>query len=198
MTLPSHTADPTASSQKVSDDPSHFKRQKRVARTRLTPWRFKWLMRLYPPLLANGVRATEVSDDFRTLKVKLKKTLLNTNFNGAIFGGTITAAFDPWIGVMYWQVLTHHGFQPMVVNYALNVRFKRPATKSLWMRYSIPEADVKAAVAALNNGEKFVKSYFVDATDSRTDGEGQVVATAEVVIHLRAKKPAGTKQSVSF
>lgn len=175
------------------DTRADFRRQKRLARWRLTPRRLKWVMGLYPPLLINGVRAVRVSEDFRALRVKLSKTWLNTNFNGAIFGGTVTAAFDPWLGVMYWQILNHHGYQALVVNYALNVRFKKPALGSVWMDFLIPETDVAAALERLAAGEKYVKSYFVDAVDRKNE----VIASAEVVVHMRVKQP-NHRPNVSF
>lgn len=171
-----------------------FRRQKRLVRYRLTPWRFRWIMALYPPLLINSIRATEVSNDFRSVTVRLRKTWLNTNFNGAIFGGTVTMAFDPWLGVMFWQVLTHRGLQALVVNYALNVRFALPATSTVWIRFEIPEDDVHQAVARLQRGDKYVKSYWAEAKNR----SGDIVATAEVVVYMRARTSGLHRGRVSF
>jgi hypothetical protein len=180
-------------SQKVSEDPRYFRKQGLLARFRITPWRLKWLMMLYPPLFANGVRAKKISADYRDVEVRLGKTLFNTNFNGSIFGGTIAAAFDPWYGVMFWQILNHKGMHCLVVNLGMNVHFKKPALSSLTMHFHIPEEDVATAIAALHERGKYVKEY----TASALDKWGDLAATADVVVHMRIKQGAG-KPKVSF
>lgn len=179
---------------RVSQDPAYFRRQGVLARFRLTPWRFKWFMALYPPLLVNGVRAVRVAPTYQHVRVKLAKTWLNTNFNGSIFGGTLAAAFDPWLGVMYWQILTHRGVHALVVNLSLKVEFKRPAVSRVWMDFTVTDAEVEAALASLAERGKHVVPYTVQALDR----QGTCIAQAEVVLHIRTRQATQPTAGISF
>ena len=70
----------------------------------MTPRSFKWLMNLYPPLFFNRIRVVRVSKNFKEVDVVIKKSLLNKNIQGTIFGGTLFSAADPYYTRMYDQI----------------------------------------------------------------------------------------------
>jgi acyl-coenzyme A thioesterase PaaI-like protein len=61
----------------------------------------KWIMRFYPPLLLQRIWVIGFDKGFKGVSVKISKSLLNRNYNGSIFGGTIFAAADPFYPVLF-------------------------------------------------------------------------------------------------
>jgi hypothetical protein len=52
----------------------------------------KFILNIFPPLLFNRIVLKEISNDFLEMKVVIKKSLFNMNFNKTIFGGSIFSA----------------------------------------------------------------------------------------------------------
>jgi hypothetical protein len=154
---------------------------------KLTPFKLRWLMNLYPPLFFNAVRCKFVSADYRHVRVRIWKNLFNTNFHGSIYGGTILCAVDPWFGVQFWQILNHHGERTVVVVMAVEAQLKKPALTSLTLDFKLSGQDVRDCLDALHARGKFVKGFPVEAVDDR----GNVCATANIVVHIRRRDPGG-------
>ena len=57
-------------------------------------------MNLWPPFLLTGIHIDEVSDDFRLVRVRLRRTRLTTNYVGTQFGGSMFAMTDP-----FWMIM---------------------------------------------------------------------------------------------
>lgn len=161
---------------------------------RLSPNRLKWFITLYPPLLFNGIRILSVRHDYQQVRVKIWKNVCNTNFHGSIFGGTVLCAFDPFFGVMLWQILNHRGEKAEVVVMALEAQLKKPAMTSLWLDFKISDAEVQLVTEDLHARGKHVKGYRVDALDKT----GQLIATANVVVHIKRKDPPGRLPNLGY
>lgn len=152
---------------------------------RLRPWQLKWLMRLYPPLLFNRIVCTRVGADFRELEVRVRKSWLNRNLNGTIFGGTISAAFDPWYGMLYWQLFAHRRQPVQVWVKALEVTYHQPAATDLFLRFRVADDELAQVEAGLAERGKKAIVYHTDALDRH----GQACATAKCVVVVRLVGP---------
>ena len=57
---------------------------------------FNW----WPPFRGAGIRVRDIAPDFRSATVELRMRLLNRNYVGTHFGGSLFAMTDPFFMVM--------------------------------------------------------------------------------------------------
>jgi len=153
-----------------------------MARTRiLKPWQLGWMLNWYPPLMLQRIRVDHVADDFCNIRMRAKRSLLNRNLNGTMFGGTIYAAADPIFPLMYWQALARRGLDLQTWLMATDTRFKHPAASDLLFDFKITEVDLQEAETQLRQRGKSVRTHQVLAIDVK----GQVCAELELVSYLR-------------
>ncbi len=151
---------------------------KRLAFSKLSAGTFRRLMSLYPPLLLNRIYAKKMSEDFRYAQVVIKKSFLNKNPNGSIFGGTLACAADPWIGAMYWQILTRKNIKARIWVRAAEYDYLKPADTNITMDIQITQAEIEEVSEKLLQGEKVVKTYFLEMKNEHKE----VCCTAKLVM----------------
>ncbi|MHC4824221.1 MAG: PaaI family thioesterase [Planctomycetota bacterium] len=139
------------------------------------------MLNWYPPLLLQRVRVDRVSPDFLAIDVRAKRSLLNRNLNGTMFGGTIYAAADPVFPLMYWQALARRGLDLQTWLMATDTRFRRPAATDLLFAFRLQPDDLDQAQAELEDRGKAVRTHRLEALDR----EGEVCAELELVSYLR-------------
>jgi hypothetical protein len=141
----------------------------------------KWLMRLYPPLLFQRIWVVRFNKGFKGLRVKIKKSLFNKNYNGSIFGGTIFAAADPFYPVLLHQVLKPMGMQKLKVwSKSSQINFLKPALTDLNFEIIITDNDIDHALEILTVTGKYERSFPVNIYNK--DGEICVSLINEVYI----------------
>jgi hypothetical protein len=141
----------------------------------------KWLMRLYPPLLFQRIWVVRFNKGFKGVRVKIKKSLFNKNYNGSIFGGTIFAAADPFYPVLLHQVLKPMGMQKLKVwSKSSQINFLKPALTDLNFEIIITDNDIDNALEILNVTGKYERSFPVNIYNK--DGEICVSLINEVYI----------------
>ncbi|HQU90597.1 MAG TPA: DUF4442 domain-containing protein, partial [Denitromonas sp.] len=67
---------------------------------RLGPGLLKWGINLWPPFLGAGIRVQHIAADFSEITVALKMGLLNRNYVGTHFGGSLFSMTDPFFMLM--------------------------------------------------------------------------------------------------
>ncbi|MFB9844443.1 DUF4442 domain-containing protein [Mucilaginibacter ginsenosidivorans] len=154
----------------------------------------KWAMRFYPPMFFQRIWVIGFEKDFRGVKVKINKSLINSNYNNSIFGGTIFAAADPFYPLLFHQVLTHKGYKVRVWMKSAEIRYLKPGRKDLFFTISIAETEIEEVEQVLHSGEKYIKEHPVTMYDR--DGELCVEMTCE--IYIRNLSHPETKDSVSI
>ena len=82
---------------------------------------FRRGINLWPPFVGAGIRITRISADSREIDVALKLRLLNRNYFGTQFGGSMFAMTDPFFALMMLRNLG-----PEYVEKTLYIR-RRPA-----------------------------------------------------------------------
>ncbi len=142
------------------------------------------LLNLWPPFRGAGVRVVEIAPDFRTAKVELRARLLNRNYVGTHFGGSLYAMTDPFFMIMMMQNL---GRDYIVWDKAGTVRYLKPAKGTVTAHFRIGESDVARAREATANGDKYEPRFKVDIVDA----DGVVVADVEKTLHIRKKSRNG-------
>ena len=139
------------------------------------------LLNLWPPFRGAGVRVVDIAPDFRTAKVELRSRLLNRNYVGTHFGGSLYAMTDPFFMIMMMRNL---GREYIVWDKAGTVRYLKPAKGTVTASFRLDETDVSKAREATANGDKYEPRFRVDIVDAA----GMVVADVEKTLHIRKKQ----------
>jgi acyl-coenzyme A thioesterase PaaI-like protein len=147
----------------------------------VSPRKMRRLMAIYPPLLFNRIVPRRFADDYSSCEVVIRRSWLNRNINGTIFGGTLFCAADPWHGVMYWQRLARLGRNVQVWVRAAEMDFRKPGRTDLTMLIQVPDAHIEACVEALDSRGKYKHVYETPITDTH----GDIVAVSKIVVYVR-------------
>jgi acyl-coenzyme A thioesterase PaaI-like protein len=140
------------------------------------------LFNLWPPFRAAGIRVREISPDFRSATVELRMKLLNRNYVGTHFGGSLFAMTDPFFMIMMMKNL---GPGYLVWDKAGTVRFLKPARGTVTARFTMPEERVAEARERTAGGEKHEPQFRVEIVDE----QGVTVADVEKTLYIRRKAP---------
>lgn len=143
------------------------------------------LFNIWPVFRAAGIRVREIAPDFRSATVELRTKLLNRNYVGTHFGGSLFSMADPFFMILMMKSL---GPEYVVWDKAGTVRFLRPARGTVTARFRLTEEDVARAREMTASGAKYEPVFRVDIVD----GEGNVVADVEKTLHIRRKRTDGT------
>lgn len=141
----------------------------------------KWAMRFYPPLLFQRVWVKKFHKDFRGVDVKIHRSLLNRNYNGSIFGGTIFSATDPFYAILFDQILQREGYKVLIWLKSAHIQYKKPARKNLGFSITIIPTQIEQAKIDLNEIGKHVVEFEFDLHDQ----EGLLCATVRNEVYIR-------------
>lgn len=141
----------------------------------------KWAMRLYPPMLFQRIWVMRFAKDFTSVEVKVNKSLLNRNYNGTIFGGSIFSAADPFYAILFDQIFQRKGYKTIAWLKSAKINFLKPGKSDLYFKISLSDEDIREAEHLLNEGGKFVKTYLLEIKDKK----GEVCAVVQNEIYLR-------------
>jgi hypothetical protein len=125
----------------------------------------KWIVRFYPPLFFQRIWVVKFHNDFLGVKVKIKKSFFNRNYNNSIFGGTIFAAADPFYPILFHQVFTHKGYKILAWSRASEIQYLKPAVTDLIFEINLTGAEIAEAENILNTEGKYVRSHPLEIYD---------------------------------
>ena len=140
------------------------------------------LFNLWPPFRGMGIRVRELSPDFTHAVVELRMKLLNRNYVGTHFGGSLFAMADPWFMILMMKRL---GEDYVVWDKSGSVRFIKPARGTVTARFEMPEDRVAEAREFTSGGKKYEPVFKAAIVDE----QGVTVAEVEKTLHIRKKKP---------
>ncbi|MDB5285641.1 MAG: hypothetical protein JWR05_590 [Mucilaginibacter sp.] len=142
----------------------------------------KWLMRLYPPLFFQRIWVKEFSKGFKGVKVKINKSLLNRNYNGSIFGGTIFAAADPFFPILFNQILILNGKKNFKIwSKSSKVDFLKPALTNLFFEIMLTDADIEYALETLTIAGKYEGRFPIDIYNK----DGDICVSFQNEVYIR-------------
>lgn len=150
--------------------------------SRITPFRFKTIFNFYPPLFINRTKVIHVSDDFKEVDVVLRFSLINRNFNGSTFGGSIFMAADAYYPIMYRAALSNRHVQSQAWLKQAEIDYLKPACSDLTYKYRLSDEDMDNAETAIRDAGRFKEWHTVEAVDK----EGDVCARIKLLSYLRA------------
>ena len=156
-----------------------------LARLRFSPGTMRFGMNLWPPFVGAGIRVLKISADYRSVTVRLRPGLLNRNYFGTHYGGSLFSMTDPFYVLMLLHNLPR-GYR--VWDRAARIEFKAPGRDDVFAHFELTDAMLAAVLAATAGGAKFEPTWSVDVVDA----DGKVVATVEKTLYIR-RTPASDK-----
>jgi hypothetical protein len=141
----------------------------------------KWAMRFYPPLFFQRIWVKKFHKDFKGVEVKISKSLLNSNYNNSIFGGTIFSASDPFYALLFDQALVRRGFKIRVWLKSAQISYLKPGRSNLYFKIILTEEDILEAEAALQTVGKFVKAFPMEIKGAN----GEICASVVNEVYVR-------------
>lgn len=141
----------------------------------------RWMGNFWPPYLGAGVRIDNVSQDFRTIKVRLKSSWWNKNYVGTQFGGSIYAMVDPFFMMM---IMNNLGKEYIVWDRAAKIEFLRPGRSELFAEFKIDADLLDQIIRDTSAGNKLLIDLPVTIFDDHQEKIAEVIKT----IYIRKKQ----------
>ena len=155
-------------------------KNKQLRHKPIAAWKFKFLLNLYPPMLAAGIKMTHLSDDYRDITVILKQRWYNTNYVGTIFGGAMYTMADPFYMLI---LLRNLGEQYIVWDKAASIDFKKPGRGTLTAIFRFSDEELQEIRNQADQRDKYVFDKPVDLVDQ----DGVIAATVIKTLYVRRK-----------
>jgi len=140
---------------------------------------------IWLPYLGAGIKILELSNDYRYVRVCLKRSWYNGNYVGTQFGGSIYAMTDPFYMLM---LINNLGRDYIVWDKAAQIQFLKPGRSTLFAEFKIDDQLLDLVRSETAEGEKYVFSLPVDVKDE----DQNVVARIEKTIYVRKKPTKGS------
>jgi acyl-coenzyme A thioesterase PaaI-like protein len=148
------------------------------ARLKPGPRALKWLLRLWPTYAFAGIRVRSISPDYSYARVELKLGLLNRNYFGTAFGGSLYAMVDPMYALMLASKLAP---AYVVWDKSASIRFLKPGRGRMVAEFRLsPERLEEIRQAAVRDG-KHEPHFLIEIRDQ----QGTLIAEVEKVLYVR-------------
>jgi len=152
-----------------------------ITRLRFSAGMFRFGINLWPPFVGAGIHVTEISPDFRSATVRLRHGLLNRNYFGTHYGGSLFSMTDPF----YALLLLHNLPRGYVVwDKASSIEFKVPGRGDVFARFKLTDGQIADVLAHTEAGAKYEPTWTIDIVDA----DEQVVATVAKTLYIRRKR----------
>jgi acyl-coenzyme A thioesterase PaaI-like protein len=151
----------------------------------------RWMMSLYPPLLFAGVRWRWVDGRCTAARIEVRRSLLNRNLNGSIFGGALSAAVDPAPAVLLWQALALRGTAVEAWTAGFQVEFVRAARSTVRIDLELDLDDLERIEAELAASGRARRTHELEGVDR----EGAVCVRFRVESVLHDPRRRGQRDS---
>ncbi len=151
-----------------------------------TPEGLRTMLNAWPPLLASGIRITEISDDWSYGRLELKLNKVIANMHGAAFGGTLFSMTDVLFGTLVMFRLGVDEFEAWTRTGSFE--YIRPGRRGTYLEVEISDELVQRIHEETEGGYSTV----IDYTSVVRDKDGGLVGIGQQDLYVRrrsGKKP---------
>jgi len=141
---------------------------------------FRGAINLWPPFVGAGIFVDEIAPDYRHMRVLLKDRIVNRNYVGCHFGGSLFAMTDPFYMLMLIQIL---GPKYYVWDVSAEITFLKPAYKTAHVDFEVTEDHLHRILENTANGEKHEEVFAL----SIKNAQDEVVARVRKTLYVRLK-----------
>ncbi|CAH1592201.1 MULTISPECIES: DUF4442 domain-containing protein [Vibrio] len=149
----------------------------------------KFALNIWPPFWGSGIKILHISEDFRTVNVRLKLRWWNKNANRTQYGGSIFSLTDPIYSLMLMGILREEYF---VWDKEASINFIKPGQSDLFAEFEVTEGMLADIYQMTRNGEKCFPEFITYVKDK----EGNVVSEVQRKLYVR-KKPQYREEEVA-
>ncbi len=143
-----------------------------------------WWKRLrfnyFPAFWGTGAKVTYISEDLRTIRIKLPLNFRTKNIYGTLFGGAMYAALDPIYPIII-KVGLGSGY--IIWDKAGAIRYRKPGRSALFAECSMGGQELADLKARLESES----SVDVDREIELVDAQGVVHAVVQKTIYVARK-----------
>lgn len=141
----------------------------------------KFIFNRWPPFRGAGIKVQHISPDYRSCAVSMKLKLLNRNYLGVHFGGSLFSMTDPFYVLMLSKNL---GNQYVVWDKAATIEFKKPGRGTINAKCSISEKELKDIKDEVNRLGKFIFDRTIDLFNEKNE----IIATITKTLYVRQRE----------
>jgi hypothetical protein len=145
-----------------------------------SPQSVKMLANFWPPFLFSGIHIDHIDKNFRSIRVSLRDYILNRNYVGTAFGGSLSAMTDPFFMIMFINIL---GKEYYVWDKAGRIDFVAPGKGRLSVDFRVSDEQIAEIRDSALGGEKVLRDFHCSIVDK----EGNIVAQVTRTIYVRLK-----------
>lgn len=146
----------------------------------LRTWWKRLLFNFFPAFWGTGAKVTYISEDLRTIRIKLPLNFRTSNIYGTLFGGAMYAAIDPLYPIII-KVGLGSGY--IIWDKAGSIRYLKPGKSTLFAECSMSAQELAALKARL----EAEPSVDVDREIELVDAAGVVHAVVQKTIYVARK-----------
>lgn len=138
------------------------------------------LMNLWPPFIGAGIHVERIAPDYTEARVRMRMGLLNRNYMGTHFGGSLYAMTDPFFALLIMHQL---GRRYVVWDKSSAIDYQLPGRGTVHATFRITPEQIEDIRHATASGDKYEPSFSVDVLNR----QGEVVARVDKTIYVRLK-----------
>lgn len=151
---------------------------------RPSPRMFRIIVNLWPPFRGAGIRVRFIASDWSEVRVELREQLLNRNFVGTHFGGSLFAMTDPFYMLMLLHTL---GGDYIVWDQAAEIEYLKPGRGTVVATCRLTPGEVDSLKEAAKGGARVLRDFPIEVRDA----DGAIVARVVKRLYVRQKKRLG-------
>jgi hypothetical protein len=114
------------------------------------------LANFWPPFLFSGIHIDHIDKNFRSIRVSLRDYILNRNYVGTAFGGSLSAMTDPFFMIMFINIL---GKEYYVWDKAGRIDFVAPGKGRLSVDFRVSDEQIAEIRDSALGGEKVLRDF---------------------------------------
>jgi acyl-coenzyme A thioesterase PaaI-like protein len=137
-------------------------------------------MNVWPPFLGAGIHVRSIAADWSEAVVELRARLVNRNYVGTHFGGSLFAMTDPFYALLLMHRL---GERYLVWDRAASIEFVAPGRGTVSARFQISGDLVDSIRGQAQSGAKVLPEFDVEIRDRA----GELVARVHKKLYVRLK-----------
>jgi acyl-coenzyme A thioesterase PaaI-like protein len=146
----------------------------------MSPRLLRWGMNLWPPFRGAGIRVRHIAGDWSEARVELRHGLLNRNFVGTHYGGSLFSMTDPFYALMLIHRL---GDRYLVWDQAASIDFVAPGRGTVTALFVLNKEKIQQIENQAAGGEKVLPQFDVEVKDQA----GALVARVRKILYVRLK-----------
>ena len=141
---------------------------------------FKIVFNLSPMYRRSGGRIVKATDDFKSVRIKLRLNYKTRNYVGTLYGGHMYSCVD---GIYMVQIMNILGEDFVVWDKEATIKFKRPGDKTLYANFVLTDEKITQIKKEIDQDKEKDYLFEVDLVDL----DGAVYAHIEKKIYIASK-----------